>query len=518
MAFEPLLRRTEINLAPDATRVVARFFVPGREEVAPGDSRAGPVIDRLLRLPEEEVERAVLELTEHFSGRHQDLQHLLYEHADMVNIRVDSDAPLSKARRLLIGAAFTHEYSIEGAALCNPSAVMLTADEDGGASFVMSVRGIGEGHRSSIGFRTGHVSAQGAVSLEAPGPYPILGTSLGSHHSRAVFKHRLEELHNDPDNTAFVLDPLPSRFDDAELSSRIDRLRSDPTRAHTEETIAHLDDIARASYRTTFPVGSALSERVLWPHASFEHCGMEDARFVRFVDERGDITFFATYTAFDGHDIRIQLLETTDFITFSISPLSGSGAQNKGLALFPRKIGGRYCALSRPDRESNYISFSDDLHRWADEELIQQPELSWELLQLGNCGSPIETDRGWLVITHGAGVMRSYTLGCVLLDLDDPRKVLAKSRTPFLTPWPDRWGGYVPNVVYSCGSFALRDTLVLPYGTGDQRISIATLSMKSLIDTLEPTAGYRSDHPNFGLATTTEDAVAAGTDDAAGHD
>lgn len=487
MTSEQLLHQSSINLAPDPCRVVARFFVPGREEVAPGDSRAGPVIDRLLRLPEAEVERALIELTEHFSGRHQELQHLLFEHADLVNVRVDPDAPLSRARRLLIGAAFTHEYSIEAAALCNPSAVMVTADEDGGASFVMSVRGIGEGHRSSIGFRTGHVSAKGDVSLDSPGPYPILGTGVGSHHQKAVFKHRLEELHNDPDNTAFVLDALPSRFDDSDLAARIERLRSDPTRAHTSLTIANLEDIARASYRTTFPVGSALSERVLWPHAPFERGGMEDARFVRFVDERGDVTFLATYTAFEGHDIRIQLLETTDFITFSMSPLSGPGAQNKGLALFPRKIGGRYCAISRPDRESNYICFSDDMHRWADEELIQQPELFWELLQLGNCGSPIETDHGWLVITHGAGVMRSYSLGCVLLDLDDPRKVLAKSRMPFLTSWPDHWGGYVPNVVYSCGSFALGDTLVLPYGTGDQRISVATLSIKSLIETLEPT-------------------------------
>jgi predicted GH43/DUF377 family glycosyl hydrolase len=487
MTSDRFLRRTEIDLSPDPTRVVTRFFVPGREEVGPGDSRAGPVIDRLLRLSEEEVERAVADVTERFSGRHQDLQHLLFEHADMVNVRVDTDAPLSKARRLLIGAAFTHEYSIEGAALCNPSAVMLAHDDDGGAAFVMSVRGIGEGHRSSIGFRTGHVSAGGEVTLDAPGPFPILATGIGSHHSKAVFKHRLEELNDDPDNTAFVLDPLPSRFDDGELSSRIDRLRSDPTRAHTEQTIAHLDDIARASYRKTFPVASVLSERVLWPHAAFERGGMEDARFVRFVDERGDVTFFATYTAFDGRDIRIQLLETTDFITFSISPLSGPGAQNKGLALFPRKVGGRYCALSRPDRESNFISFSDDLHHWADEELIQEPEFSWEILQLGNCGSPIETEHGWLVITHGAGVMRSYTVGCVLLDLDDPRKVLAKSPTPFLTSWPDRWGGYVPNVVYSCGSFALCDTLVLPFGTGDQRISVATLSIQALVDTLKPT-------------------------------
>jgi predicted GH43/DUF377 family glycosyl hydrolase len=211
---------------------------------------------------------------------------------------------------------------------------------------------------------------------------------------------------------------------------------------------------------------------------------MEDARFVRFVDERGAVIYYATYTAFDGIHVSQQLLETTDFATFTVSPIGGAAAAGKGLALFPRQVHGRYAALSRSDRETNSIAFSDDLRRWDDAETIQIPEQTWEILQLGNCGSPIETDAGWLVITHGVGPMRTYSLGAILLDLDEPQRVIARSDAPILSPDKDLQGGYVPNVVYSCGGFAHNDVLILPYGVGDQTISIATLSIDDLVRSL----------------------------------
>ena len=233
-----------------------------------------------------------------------------------------------------------------------------------------------------------------------------------------------------------------------------------------------------------FPERTQLSERVLWPHAAAERHGMEDARFVRFVDDGGEVEYHATYTAFDGSDTTIQLLSTTDFASFAISPTAGVAARGKGLAIFPRKVGGRYVALSRSDRETNEIASSDDLHCWGEPRTIQAPERPWELLQLGNCGSPIETDEGWLVLTHGVGAMRTYAVGAVLLDLDDPSRVLRRTSTPLLSPGLERRQGYVPNVVYSCGAFVDGDLLVVPYGVGDQWIAVAKVPVRRLLDSM----------------------------------
>ncbi|TML17584.1 MAG: glycosidase [Actinobacteria bacterium] len=488
MTPSAIVTATEVELAPDHTRVITRFFVPGHEDVGPGDSRAAPVIERILRLGEEDVEAALRDVDERFSDRHEALHQTFSEHAAMVTSRIDPDVSLSKARELLLGASFTHEYAIEGAALCNPSAVLHPhQDASSDAAFILSVRGIGEGHRSSIGFRTGTVTAAGAVTIDKPGPFPRTGAATQGLHHRDVFHGMLADLGDDRENAAYVLDGLPPRFDDAHLAARITSLAADKaTRRNTATTIANLRNIARSSYRVDFTVAGELSERVLWPQAPIESHGMEDARFVRFLDERGDVTYYATYTAFDGINVSQQLLQTADFTTFNVSPISGAAAMGKGLALFPRQVDGRYVALSRSDRETNAIAFSDDLRRWDTADTIQIPERPWEILQLGNCGSPIETDAGWLVLSHGVGPMRTYSLGVILLDLDQPQRVLARSVEPIITPDKARRGGYVPNVVYSCGGFAHNDILVLPYGIGDQNISIATLSIEQLLSTLRP--------------------------------
>ncbi len=307
---------------------------------------------------------------------------------------------------------------------------------------------------------------------------------LGTHH-RSVFHARLDERGDDHENAADVLDSLPSTFSDAQLDEGISNLMADrATRRHTRQTAANLREIARSSYSLTFPESTELSERVLWPHAPSESHGMEDARFVQFTADSGERSYLATYTAYDGHNISQQLLTTDDFVSFSCAPMAGAAALGKGLAIFPRKIRGSYVALSRSDRETNSVAFSSDLRCWPTSTTIQVPTQPWEVLQLGNCGSPIETDRGWLVLTHGVGPMRTYAMSAILLDLDDPSRVIARSTEPLLTPTHTNQNGYVPNVVYSCGAFAHNGTLVIPYGVADQTVAIATVNIDDLLDAL----------------------------------
>ncbi len=482
----PTITDTGLTMHPDHTRVVTRLFVAGREDVGPDESRATPVLLRVLELEEHEVDAAMRDLEERFGARHRALHETFREHAEMVIDRVEGAADnMSDARLMLLGAAFTHEYAIEGAALCNPSGVLFPGGGDGYAPFIISVRGIGEGHRSSIGFRTGTVTTGGAITLDAPAPFPVIALAQPTLHHCSVFHAKLAELDDDRGNAAFVLDPLAARFDDVQLTERIDALSAHiETRGNTAVTISNLHHVASSSYRVEFPSTASISERVLWPQSPAEHHGMEDARFVRFTDDDGKVTYYATYTAFDGVNIAQHLLETHDFRSFEMSPMAGAAARGKGLALFPRKVHGRFVALSRSDRENNAIAFSDDMRCWQTSEQIQTPTRPWELLQLGNCGSPIETEAGWLVLTHGVGAMRTYTLGVLLLDLNEPQRVIASSDLPIISPPEDHRDGYVPNVVYSCGAFAHGDVLVLPYGVADQSIAVATLSIRELLASL----------------------------------
>lgn len=484
-----IVQPTGLTIEPDPDRCVIRFFVPGREDVGGGDSRATPVIDRILLLSDEEVDVALADVIERFSDRHRNLQAHFEAHAAAVSSRWPADLPMSPARRLFIGACFSTETAIEGAAICNPSIVLLPDDpSQGDHRFAMSVRAIGEGHHSTIGFRTGTISSDGIVTLDAPGPRPDSAVAGPGLNHRSVVRARLAELDHDRENAAFVLDALPETFEDHELETSLTALVDDrASRRGVGETIDSLRDVTRSSYRVTFTADSELSERVLWPRAPAELQGMEDARFVRFTDVDGSVRYLATYTAFDGTNIRQHLIETDDFVTFSMSPMAGSAASGKGLALFPRRIGGRFVALSRSDRETNAVAFSDDLRCWDDAVTVQHPVETWEILQLGNCGSPIETDAGWLVLTHGVGAMRTYSIGALLLDLDDPTVVLATSAAPLITPGSGGHAGYVPNVVYTCGAVALGDTVVIPHGIGDRTISIVTISLAGLIGSLCPT-------------------------------
>jgi predicted GH43/DUF377 family glycosyl hydrolase len=349
----------------------------------------------------------------------------------------------------------------------------------------MSARAVGEGHISSVEFRTGVVDAHNRVSFDVAGAVTALPSDAPTTYSKKAFERQHTELGGEHSNSDFVLDSLPSAFVRTDLDRALMKLRAQGlTRGTGVKTIDRFEWIAASHYSVEFAEASSLSQRVLMPRGPSESHGLEDARVTRFRHDDGTIDYRATYTAFDGRSVVPQLLTTADFRTFHVSQLSGAGAKNKGMALFPRKINGEYVALSRWDRESNAVVTSSDMHHWTDPTNVQSPEQPWEIVQLGNCGPPIETPSGWLVLTHGVGPMRTYGIGALLLDLEDPTKVIGQLDRPLLTPTADERDGYVPNVVYSCGAMLHGDALVLPYGCSDSVIRVAVVDLPSLLSAL----------------------------------
>jgi predicted GH43/DUF377 family glycosyl hydrolase len=486
----PLVTRTPHRFERDPKRVIIKPYLPG-EEIGPGTgSRAGLLMERILAIPEDEVRDVLAKTLAGFSHRHADFEGVLERHFGLV-AHLAGSAPLSRERKLLIGSYYTNEYSIEGAALFNPSIVVGPNQDGVGAGqhrFVMSLRAVGEGHISSIEFRTGVVDAASTLAFDRPGPRPITGSRTAPYwYDKRLFRVKLTELAAGNELAWTVLDTLPERFSLAELEQSLISLEAHgPPVAISFETIRLIRVLAASSYITTFPEESALSERVLFPAGPHETRGMEDARFVRFVDDDGRATYYATYTAYDGFGIMPQLIGTDDFRTFRIGTLNGPAAQNKGMALFPRRIRGKYVMLSRRDRENLHLATSDEIGHWADVRPLLQPTRPWELMQIGNCGSPIETAAGWLVITHGVGPMRRYVLGALLLDLDDPSKVVGHLREPLLEPEESEREGYVPNVVYSCGCMVNGEDLVLPYGLSDGAVGVAIVAIPELLAKLGP--------------------------------
>ena len=484
-----LVRRSPQRLPADSARVITQLFVPGQEGFEHQESRAGVVLARILGLSENEVSAALGDVIDRFDGRHDDLVGIFRRHAAELADRLNPDIEISDDRMLLLGAVFTSEYAIEGAALCNPSIVVhpdQTGMTSGSVRFVMSVRGIGEGHRSSIGFRTGVIDSAGRPRVDDCAALAAVGTTVPGLLDAEVFRVELARLDDAGEAADYVLDGLGERFTRTDLHHRLAMLQTNlSTRGRAQETIADIQAIAERTYSIEFSSQTELSGRVLFPSMPAEAAGMEDARFVRFTDDDGSVTYYASYTAYSGSHIRQQLLETRDFESFVSTPMVGSAAANKGLALFPRRIGGRFAALSRSDRESNAIAYSDRPFVWTSAVPCQQPAEAWEALQLGNCGPPIETAAGWLVLTHGVGPMRTYRIGAILLDLDDPTRVIGRLREPLLGPAADERNGYVPNVVYSCGALVHAETLVLPYGISDGAIGLATVPMPDLLDALK---------------------------------
>lgn len=485
------IHRTEIVLHPDLGRVILRPHLPD-EDIFPD----GGLLKRILDLSEDEVEWILTNALARFTGRHHDIEASLERHFEFVAneaTRVDAEdsqllGDASRARRLLIGAYFTGEYSIEAASLTNPSIVQAPDQsglEPGALRFVLSIRGIGEGHLSSIEFRSGVIDATGHISIEEPSSDAMIGTHTSAIFEKSSFGRMLREMNAYDEVAESILDGLTDPFELDQLDKAITTYEDVTAPRHlTLSACQAMHSLGTSNYVLTFPPTSALSERVMFPASAVEREGMEDARFVRFVDEDGAVTYYATYTAYSGSNILPQLIETKDFHAFETYTLSGICAHNKGAALFPRRIDGQYAALSRYDGENNYVMQSDNLRIWDGAQLIESPEASWDLARIGNCGSPIETEAGWLVITHGVGPFRTYSLGAILLDIDDPTRLLGRLDEPLLSPIEEQREGYVPNVVYSCGSMVHDGTLVVPFGISDRSSGIATVPLDSLLEKL----------------------------------
>lgn len=481
-----LATRSDVELRPDPRRVVARLFVPGHEHFSAGESRSTGVLRRVLDLPDDQVDATRRDVLQRFGSRHRDLAGTLRRHYAQIAHRIPAGAVLDQPRQDLVGAFFTNEVTIEGAALFNPS-VVVHPDQSGvpkgSCRMLLSLRAVGEGHLSCIEFRTGLLGPGPTLVMDHPGRAAETADAEPTWHDAALFDALLREAGADEESSRYLRSRLGGRFDEAALRDALDALDGQQiTRAGGARTAELARALVHCSYQVTFPEESTLAERVLWPQTPVERAGLEDLRLVRFVDDDGDVSYLGTYTAFDGSRIAPQLLRTDDFRTFRMSQLAGPAAKDKGFALFPRKVAGRWVALSRSDRESISVATSPDGVRWGTPVAVRTPVAPWKLLQTGNCGSPIETSAGWLVLTHGVGPMREYAIGALLLDLHDPTRVIGHLREPLLGPTENERDGYVPNVVYSCGSVAIGDVLLLPYGASDASVRFAFVDLPALLD------------------------------------
>lgn len=432
MAQAPLLNRQALYLRPDPARVLVRPFRPATEprDLNPTDKiRANHIVDRVLALDASTAANILADVLENFQGRHRNLLRIFEARAEEMEGAFTAHPTFTQMQRQLVGAYFVHEYSFEASALFNPS-IVAHPDQSGvlpgELRFILSLRAVGEGHISSLTFRSGTIASDGCVTVDptarlASVPIPMYRISL-------------------PEG------------EDVEV---------------------------------TFPPEEDISERVIFPLTESQSNGIEDARFVEFNDG-GDKTFYATYTAYTGKAIRSELIETEDFLSFRMIPLKGDAARNKGMALFPRKINGNYAMIGRQDNENLYLIYSEDLHTWNGGRAFLKPQFPWEFVQIGNCGSPIELHDGWLLLTHGVGAVRKYSIGAVLLDKDDPSRVIARSREPLVRPDPSEREGYVPNVVYTCGAIRHNGLIILPFAISDTFTNFATINLSELIQIMEP--------------------------------
>jgi predicted GH43/DUF377 family glycosyl hydrolase len=484
-----LATRLDLTMASDDQRVVIKLFVPG-EDAQLVHNRASGLIERILELDEDETTQMLDDVLARFAGRHHDICGVFQHHYDLVSHRVPADIALSPTSRALIGAYFSHEYAVEAAALCNPSMVA-HPDQTGLASgelrAVVSLRQVGEGHISSIGFVTAIVGPGEAIRLDDRSGPLMIGQRIGAKHMREQIAAGLADEDMDNEASAYVLSALPERYDDEEFEDVLGHIPAELlARATTQDTLEKIRRIVAADYAITFPATVPLDQRVLWPATPAESNGMEDARFVREIEPDGRVVYHATYTAYDGRHIGGRMLTTRDMRHFEVTAMYGPAAQNKGMAMFPRLIGGRRLALCRSDGETLGLSARDEKNRWQAAVPLLTPHRGWDLIQVGNCGSPVETEKGWLVLTHGVGPMRRYAIGAMLLDLDEPERVLADLPDGLLAPDEIEREGYVPNVVYSCGGMVHEGRFWLPYGASDVRVGFASITLDRLLSAMVP--------------------------------
>jgi len=517
--------RKKYLFSPDPSRIIARFLYLD-------DERSANIIRKVLAMPEKEVNIAMSQLLRGYSRRHRNISRIFEKHFARLASIFDqievNEEDLTITQKALIGSYFTMEYSIESAAFFNPSVVEdpdqseIRPDEK---RVIFSFRATGEGHISSIVFRTGILDRNNNLSIEPVGKMLAEADVIKRNfYDKKSFQKKIDEMneavnavvpaildthdemkdqrnvmppviitktdelqdHKNAVSPAFILDKLGDNFTYGELMRNIEMMKksADLTADHIA-IINQMLWLASSHYEINFSIDSAISERVIFPVSATEQKGIEDARFVKFTDDNGEITYYATYTAYDGVSILPKLIKTTDFYNFKILPINGEIAQNKGMALFPRKIKGKYAMLCRIDGVNNYIAYSDSINIWHEAKIIQEPTYPWELVQVGNAGSPIETRDGWLVITHAVGSMREYTLGASLYELDNPEKLIGRLSSPLMMPNETEREGYVPNVIYSCGSIVHNDDLIIPYAMSDHSSTYATCDLRELLDVLK---------------------------------
>ena len=490
--LESNIRRLPLTLGPDPKRVLLRPFTPALivkplalHETNP---RMLSLFSRVMLLDEATVQQKLDEVFADFQGRHQSLHDIFTSRFQQIRPHLPTDCELSQSRKILLGSYFINEYSLESSALFNPS--MVPAPDQTGLGkdelrFILSLRATGEGHISSITFRSGVVNAAGDIRIDPvsrfvhqPRPHPA------ARYDLKTFRRKLQELGVEYDAVKAATHELPDCFAMSELAALVRRLSTSAEEPAIRRAAERALLLAQANYTVRFQENLDISEKILFPYAPSESNGIEDARFVRFEDPDGTFIYMATYTAYDGNIVLPQIVHTRDFQQFSICTLNGPAIRNKGLALFPKKIAGHYAMLGRQDGENIHLMFSDHLHFWYESQILLRPTTPWEFVQLGNCGSPIETQAGWLVITHGVGPMRKYCIGAVLLDLQDPSRVIGRLREPLLRPAQDEREGYVPNVVYSCGAIVHNNNLILPYAVSDTSSRFAVVPLKDLLGAL----------------------------------
>jgi len=479
--------RKNIRFTPDSSRVVARYFMNG-------DQRTQKMVSRIMALDEKQVLHTLEHTLREFASRHRNISRVFLKHSSNIQGIIEGMQvnyhDLSEERKMLIGSYCTMEYAIESAAFFNPSIIEDLDQlylEKGEKRIIISFRATGEGHISSIVFRRAILDKNNDMQVMKVGDY--IDKAEISHkklYNKKRFVKKLEEMRIDDKYSTSIMQDLPDKFEYDSLKHAVGRLLGDNTiSAERRMALEEMTWLADSFYDVKFNHDSDITERVLFPVSDSESRGIEDARFVRFVDDDKTEKIFATYTAYNGHTILPKLLSTENFYTFRIMPLHGTGAQNKNLAMFPKKIGGKYAMLARLDGVNNYLMYSDRPTVWNKPVMIQEPRHPWEFVQLGNCGSPLWTEEGWLVITHGVGPMRRYCLGASLLDLDDPSKEIGRLDEPLLSPREDEREGYVPNVVYSCGSIIHNNSLILPYAVSDYSSTYGVVDMAELLNALK---------------------------------
>lgn len=479
------IRRTEIRISPDHARIVLRplRFSSNDDYVK--------IINRILALKENDIQRVAEHVLADFSSRHRKLTERLLKRFRHVEHFLPSGSEISEMRKILIGSYFMFEYSAESAALFNPSIIPhpdQSGLQTGDLRFLISLRSTGEGHISSIGFRSGVIDAHNSIAIDPPSRF-LSEPELVENptYNKDLFWRKLSEMSINNERAGSVMNRLKDPFTLEELRNSLREYLNQTAPGKTfdeDSTASGMWLLAKSNYEIQFAPEQELSERIIFPVTSLQSNGIEDVRLVAYRYEEGKTIYYATYTAYDGRNVLPQLFQTEDFRHFKFATLNGPGVQNKGMALFPRKINGRYAMLSRQDGENIFLMYSDNVHFWSEAKLLLAPNYPWEFIKLGNCGSPIETEAGWLVLSHGVGPMRRYCLGAFLLDRDDPSKVIGRLNEPLMSPEGIEREGYVPNVLYTCGALLRNDQLILPYGMSDRVTGFAMIFLHELLSAM----------------------------------